>query len=170
MEDERQCVSTAYALLARQMRTKQNLKSKLMEKGYPVDTVAKVMSALEEARLVDDVIFAENYILAHRAQHGEFRMRRTLSQKGVSDEDFNTALHRVEAEEEPFEKNHAIDLLVRKKCDQIGIDFTKFEADFAYRQKIAAKLMRFLAGRGFGADEIRKSLSRVLAQDTFYES
>jgi regulatory protein len=56
------CHERALGLLAVRMRSRHELRDRLLRAGFPPDEVAAVVERLEEVGLVDDVRFAEEYV------------------------------------------------------------------------------------------------------------
>ncbi|MDK2867091.1 MAG: regulatory protein [Clostridiales bacterium] len=158
------CINDAYGILARQDRTIAEMQEKLTVKNHEADVIAMTIERLIEQALLDDAAYAVQYVRSHRNRHGDYRMRQKLLQKGISERDYQQA-KAILSEEDDFETAAVIDTLIRKKCEQIALDRKRYESDYAYRQKSAAKLMRFLAGRGFELGAVRDGLRRVLASD-----
>ncbi|MBS7525521.1 regulatory protein RecX [Fusibacter paucivorans] len=158
------CMNDAYGILTRQDRTIAVMREKLAGKNHEDDIIAATLERLIEQKLLDDVAYAVQYMRSHRYRHGDYRMRQMLLQKGVSDVDYQQA-KAILADEDDFETAAVIDTLIRKKCEQIALDREQYESDYAYRQKTSAKIMRFLAGRGFDLSAVRDGLRRVLSSD-----
>jgi SOS response regulatory protein OraA/RecX len=163
------CMHDAYSLLARQGRTVAGMREKLLQKNHEASDVAAAIERLLEQGLLNDVAYAAQYIESHRNQHGDYRMRQALQRKGISEADYQQALSELE-DADAFELEAVVDSLIRKKCEQMALNREQFETDYAYRQKSTAKIMRFLAGRGFALDAIHRGLRRVLSADGIDEN
>lgn len=68
-------------------RSVAELIEKLVDDGYPRETIDEVIARFGELSLLDDQRFATGWIRARRASgYGDDRIRRELRQKGVSDQ------------------------------------------------------------------------------------
>jgi len=159
--EKERCINAAYAILARQPRTEKEMRDKLEKKEYSQEVIAEVIAALLEAALIDDVTYAVRYIINNQKRHGAYRLKQTLQRKGVCEADMVIAFEMAREEEAISEVSVACDLL-RKKIAPMAIDKALYHEDYMYRQKTKAKLMRFLAGRGFSSEITNQSLKRVL--------
>jgi len=166
--EKERCLNAAYAILARQPRTEKEMREKLEKKEYAKDVINDVLKGLLEVGLVDDVAYATRYIVNNQKRHGLYRLKQTLQRKGVCEQDMVLAFKEADEEEAISEIDVACDLL-RKKIAPMAIDKTLYHEDYMYRQKTKAKLMRFLAGRGFSADITSQSLKRILDSEFFQE-
>ncbi len=133
----------AIKLLARREHTRAELARKLAPHGNPneIDTVLNELSA---SGLQSDARFAESYVRSQTARLGAARLRQTLRQKGVA-----TELIQEHVVDLPDEIDRARTLWTQK--------FTSPPAD----SREWAKQARFLLGRGFAVDVIRKLLKET---------
>ena len=73
--------------LARRDLASEDLRRKLLEKGYDSGVVAPLIDALRAEKLVDDGRFVENFVAYHAARgEGPVRVRVRLRQKGLQGE------------------------------------------------------------------------------------
>jgi len=140
--------SRAVKLLARREHTRAELAGKLARHGAPED-VEQVVADLERDGLQSDARAAESYLRSHGARLGAARLRQTLRRKGVSSELIDAGL---EAGELDAEATRARAVWVRK--------FGTPPDD----AREWARQARFLQGRGFGSEVIRRLL-RGLAEE-----
>ncbi len=133
--------SAALRLLARREHTRAELIRKLSARALP-EEILTVLDQLEQAGLLCDARFTEAYIHAHVARHGNTRLRHDLRRRGVDEGIIDAALT-VEGDSE---LERARTLWQRK-----------FAAPPANRNDYARQA-RFLQGRGFAIDVIRKLL------------
>jgi len=131
----------AIRLLARREHTRAELARKLAPHGTP-DEIATVLTELEASHLQSDARFAEAYVRGHAQRLGAARLRQTLRTKGVASELIDAQLS---ADTLPDELERARALWNRK--------FTA-PAD----GKEWARQARFLQGRGFSVEVIRRLL------------
>lgn len=129
--------------LARRDLPGEELRRKLLEKGYDKSVVAPLLEALRSERLLDDRRYVENFVAYHAARgEGPVKVRQGLRDKGLHGELVEDCLktygdwlkHLKEAQRKKF-----------------GAEPAK---DFAARQR----QMRFLGYRGFTSAQIRSAL------------
>lgn len=138
--------ATAYAvrLLSRREYARAELAGRLSRKGYGRDTCEDVLSRLEELGYLDEERFVEHFIRSRVDRgSGPMKIRAELQQRGVDGP------------------------LIDRGLDQADCDFTRLAA--AVRQRRfgedrpadlheKARQARFLAQRGFTADDVRTAL------------
>jgi len=85
----------ALATLGYRERSVAELRSKILDDGYPTGVVDDVVASLESAGIVDDARFTEMYVrsLAVGKRLGRHRIERELEQKGIAPEVAAVALH-----------------------------------------------------------------------------
>lgn len=97
-EDQRSEVSAAasraYAILAQRDHSREELRTKLLDRDHPAPVVDELLDKLEDARLLDDRRFAQSFVRSQREGRGASRsaIRRSLRQRGVTDDDAAEAL------------------------------------------------------------------------------
>ncbi|WP_131112329.1 recombination regulator RecX [Sulfuricystis thermophila] len=133
----------AVRLLARREHTRAELLHKLAAHGTP-DEIEMVLNQLAAAGLQSDVRFTESYLRAKANRQGPTRLRQTLRTKGVDE-----ALIEAQMANLPDELERARDVWAKK-----------FPSPPANLQEWV-KQARFLQGRGFSADVIRKLLKEI---------
>jgi regulatory protein len=135
----------AVRLLARREHTRAELLRKLAPHGTP-EEIEIVLTELAANGLQSDARFAESYIRSQAARLGSARLRQSLRTKGVSAELINSQLAGADL---PDEMARAQALWTRK--------YSAPPTD-AHEW---AKQARFLQGRGFSAEVIRKLLKSI---------
>jgi regulatory protein len=129
--------------LARRDLPGEELRRKLLEKGYDSCVVTPLLEALRAERLLDDRRYVENFVAYHAARgQGPVKVRQGLRDKGLRGELVEDCLgsygdwlkHLKEARRKKFGANPT--------------------DDFAARQR----QMRFLGYRGFTSAQIRTAL------------
>ena len=128
-------------MLARREHSRAELARKLAGGGTP-EEIAAVLDQLEAAGLLSDARFAEALIFSRSARFGAGRLRHDLKAKGIGDE----LIAQVLPDDAENEVARAREIRQRKfgaaPTDRAGY----------------ARQARFLQGRGFAADIIRKAL------------
>ncbi|MDX9993938.1 MAG: recombination regulator RecX [Rhodocyclaceae bacterium] len=133
----------AVRLLARREHTRAELARKLAPHGTPED-IDTVLNTLAATGLQSDARFAESYVRSQAGRLGAARLRQALRTKGVAGE-----LIDAQVTELPDETERARAVWQRK--------FPAPPAD----AREWAKQARFLQGRGFSVEVIRRLLKEV---------
>lgn len=137
----------AVRLLARREHTRAELARKLAAHGTP-EEIDTVLNELAASGLQSDARFAESYLRGQATKLGVARLRQTLRTKGVSAE--------IIADHVANLSNEFPDELARARA----LWQKKFSAPPADRNEWV-KQARFLQGRGFAVEIIRKLLKEV---------
>ncbi len=135
----------AIGLLARREHTRAELARKLASQGTP-EEIDTVLTELAYTGLQSDARFAESYVRSHAARLGAARLRQTLRTKGVAAE-----LIDAQVADLPDESERVRAVWARK--------FSAPPADM----REWARQARFLQGRGFSVEAIRKLLKNIAA-------
>jgi regulatory protein len=131
-------------LLARREHSTEELRRKLLGKGYPSETIEPVIQKLAGKRLVSDERFTANFIHHHAKRgQGPVRIRAALRQQGVADSQVDEAL-----------QSAAIDWVQLAR----EVRRRKFGAAAPRSLGERAKQARFLQYRGFDAEQLRAAL------------
>lgn len=130
-------------LLSRQEYTAAALKKKLLTKEFPVEEVDAAIAFAQEHRFQSDERYAETRAISRSSQHGNWRLKQTLMQKGISEELAAAQMEHLAPEEE-----RVIGILGR---------FTGKPLTPELRQKI----YRFLAQRGFSSKPIKAAFRHL---------
>lgn len=143
-EDAKTVEVAAVRLLARREHTCEELRRKLLDKGYAPEFVEPVVEKLAGKRLVSDDRYVASFVHAHtRRGQGPARIRAELRQRGID-------ATRVEEE---FERA-AVDWVALA----VQVRRRKFGAAAPKSLTERAKQSRFLQYRGFESDQIRAAL------------
>jgi len=135
----------AISLLARREHTRVELARKLSPHGT-AEEIDTVLNELARTGLQSDARFAESYVRSQAARLGAARLRQSLRTKGVDTELIESGLVDL-----PDEGERARAVWTRKFAAPPG-DAREW-----------AKQARFLQGRGFSSDIIRKLLKEIEA-------
>ena len=129
--------------LARRDHASEDLRRKLLEKGYDAGVVAPLLDALRAEKLLDDRRFTENFVAYHAARgQGPMRVRAELRRHGLEGSPVEECL-------ESFPD--WIVQLRRVRQKKFG---AKLPDNYADKQHQA----RFLGYRGFTSAQIRTAL------------
>jgi regulatory protein len=141
--DARAARVAALDALARRDHSSEDLRRKLLEKGYDVAVVAPLLDALRAEKLLDDRRYTENFVAHHAARgQGPLRVRADLRRLG---------LEGVPVEECLDAFPDWIVHLRRTRQKKFGATLPSTYAD---KQRQA----RFLGYRGFTSAQIRTAL------------
>lgn len=141
------CYKSALRLLKYRPRSKAELKSRLLIKGFPLEVIEEVLTKLGEEGLIDDLIFA----LFWRESREKFNPRsrwlveKEIKEKGVEPEIVEKATQGWDEEECAYRAG------LKKVRILKGKDYETF------RKKLAG----FLRRRGFSWEIIRRTIQRL---------
>lgn len=143
-----QAQRAAVALLARREHSAEELRGKLIAKGYPAELVSNALEQLGAQGLLSDARFAEVFARARANKgYGTARIAQELRQRGVLDEQIAPALS------EAKETWRAQITHVRRK--RFGEALPQSNTD-------RAKQARFLLQRGFTSEQVRATLRGIV--------
>jgi regulatory protein len=139
--DAKAVEAAAVRLLARREHSVEELRRKLLAKGYPPDIVEPVIQKLAGKRLVSDERFIATFVHHHAKRgQGPVRIRAELRQQGIPDAQVEEALRAAEVDWVQLARE------VRRR---------KFGATPPRSLGERAKQARFLQYRGFDAEQLR---------------
>jgi regulatory protein len=129
--------------LARRDHATEDLRRKLLEKGYDAGVVAPLLDALRAEKLLDDRRFTENFVAYHAARgQGPMRVRAELRRHGMEGSLVEECL---------IAFSDWIVHLRKARQKKFG---AKLPSNYADKQRQA----RFLGYRGFTSAQIRTAL------------
>jgi regulatory protein len=133
--------ATAMNLLARREHSTQELRDKLLARGFEDDEIAPALQTLSREDLLSDERFTESFVHS-RVQRGSgpVKIRAELRQRGVTDEIIANWLD----ERDPAWLERAEVVRCKKFGSTLPLD---------YKEK--ARQARFLQYRGFSAEQTR---------------
>jgi regulatory protein len=138
-------------LLARREHSAQELRGKLLAKGYPAELVGSALEQLVTQGLLSDARFAEVFARSRANKgYGTARIAQELRQRGVADEQIAPVLT------EAKETWRAQIAQVRRK--RFGEALPQNNAD-------RAKQARFLLQRGFTSEQVRAVLRGLTEEE-----
>ncbi|MBT2761106.1 RecX family transcriptional regulator [Paenibacillus sp. ISL-20] len=152
--DERQrAYVEALNHLARKPRTAKEITQRLQQKGFEPSSVETTLERLEKDKLIDDALYAKMWTEQRMTSHkkGRLWVKQELRQKGIGTELISEALGEISADAE-LESGLAVG---RKKWQQTHGEMLD------RKRKTGAYLMR----RGFGGDQVRQVLKRLVDED-----
>lgn len=126
--------------------TKQQLIKYLEKKEYDHNEINEVVTELEEYNFINDENFCRLYFeRGFEKGHGVNRIKRELSQKGVSSHIIEEVYNELEDIPDPLEIALEIG---RGIVSRIDLD----ELDYDEKRKLQAKIGRRIISRGFSSD------------------
>lgn len=151
MEDAlKQAKLKALSLLNYMDRTEEGLRQKLKEKSYSEEVIEQTLDYVKSFGYINDISYAERYILNKQNSKSRQEIYMSLSQKGVCREDIESAM------ENCYETESEIDA-IRRLCEKKH--FSAEGSSDAEKQKMYAYLVR----KGFRSEEVRKILTNNAA-------
>ncbi|MEC9291396.1 MAG: regulatory protein RecX [Pseudomonadota bacterium] len=159
---KRTCTEAAIDILARRNVSESMMVEKLTAKKYDEKEIAATIARLYEMEYLDDEKYLKGRIEYRRnvSGWGWMRIAQELKQQGLPRELIEQASYDLE-EEEQSEDDRAFELLERwmsRKTDGTLPD------EYAEKQKIKDKGLRFLIGRGFSFEYAKKAWERYEEQ------
>jgi regulatory protein len=145
-------------------RTRSELAEALASKGVPDKAAASVLARLSDVGLIDDTSFAETFVHSRQQERGLARreIARQLRAKGVDDDIIQSAVYRIDADQE---KAAAIRLAERRARSMAHLDaVTKARrlagmlARKGYSPGLTYSVVRSVLGDSEDADSIRANL------------
>jgi regulatory protein len=140
----------AVALLARREHSRAELARKLAAHGSP-EEIDSVLNSLQDAKLLSDARFAAMFVKSRGERFGAARLRQELRLRGVESE---LVEQELAVEDLPTEIERA-QAVWQKRFGAAPGDTKEW-----------AKQARFLQGRGFGSDVIKRILKDADEKDT----
>ena len=140
-------------ILDRSAKTEQEIKKKLLLKGYLPEAAQAVCDKLREAKLLDDKYIAERIVSAMSAAgKGKYAMAVKLRARGIGREE---SLDLLEGLDEESQKEAALSSARKLQ--------TKYVSDDPRRDR--QKLSQALIRRGFSWDDVQYALERIGLDD-----
>ncbi len=138
------CIKRAMNLLQKKSYAEGELRTRLLDGGYPEEITDKAVEYVRSFGYIDDVRYAADYIRYHSSQgRGKNRIRLELRGKGISDESFDKAWNEMEDVGLVADSDAQIEKLLEKK------HFSP-EMERSDKERIAAFILR----RGFSSEDI----------------
>ena len=145
---ERQtCLASAQRFLSNRPHSEQELRQKLLRRGFKEDDISGILTKLKQAGLVNDALFAAFWAENREAfkPRGKRLTAGELRQKGVAPEVISRVV-------EPMDESEGAYRAARLKAAHLAS---------AERDTFRRKLGDYLLRRGFGYDIIRQTVDRL---------
>lgn len=134
--------SRALHLLLSMSRTKEQVRSKLSEGGYPPEVIEQVLDYVKAYHYIDDERYTSDYLRTRGTHKSVRQLKAELYRKGISDKIISKTL-----EEQPVDEREAIYRWMEKK---------QFDMEHASREE-KNRMYQFLARRGFSYQDIQSA-------------
>lgn len=148
--DRQNAKSYLYNMIARKGRTTKEARDRLYEKGFHKDAVEYAIGVVSSYGYLNDEEYAKNYVSSAIRNKGEYRVKRELQLKGISDENMVDALDLMDSDSE-YESAY---MLAKKYLKSKDIS----------DEKVKEKLFRYLVSRGYGYDLVKKVMRTLGAE------
>jgi len=160
-KNKKTAAEAAYSYLAGRMRTAEEVRSFLKDKGYAEDEITETVNELIGLRYLDDYLFALRYYEYNREKkRGVLRAERELLGRGIDKETARNAKEDFLYEQKVDEYEDAL-AIARKEVyvpsDIDGEPPVKKEVD----DKLAAKIARRLESKGYAKGDIFRVLDSI---------
>ena len=139
----------AMNLLKARDYTESRLRQKLIEGGYPEETVEEAVAYVASYGYVDDARYARSYIRSRMSTASRRRIETDLLQRGIDAETINTAFEELYADELLAGEDPELSQ-IRRQIEKKHID--PETATWEEKQKFLASMAR----RGFSPDKVRR--------------
>ena len=127
--------------LSRSPKTEKMARQKLHEKGFRKKAIDYAISFALEYGFINDEKYANEYSSASTSNKGEYRIRFEMMQKGLSEEEIENALKKIDEQE-------YIDA-----AERLAIKYMKGKE---VNKKNYERLCRYLISRGYSFDLVKK--------------
>lgn len=144
--DKANCKTYVMTMIARKARTEREVRLKLKEKGFMKASIENAVKIAKQYGYISDADYAVNYVEAGAHRKGAYRLRRELKAKGVADEEIESAVSSIDAEDEANTATTLAERYMRGKTMD---------------EKTKEKLFRYLCSRGFGYDAVKTAMHKV---------
>ena len=148
------CKNYAFNLTGRFSKTKKQLEDKLISRGHNAKNIKKVLDLLQEYSLVNDEIYAKNYIISKLSKEGKEKISFELSLKGIPKDIIENKFMELKEEDEEIFHNSLMSAAKKK--------YTELVLRENDNRKIKEKLYSYLARKGFKWDEIKSCVNNIL--------
>lgn len=130
--------------ISKGLKTEKEIKTNLKNKGFIDSAISYAINMLKEYKYVDDEKYANLYIETYKNSKGKLLLKQKLMEKGVKLNIIENALLNMENNDENV-------ILLAKK----------YMNNKTYDEKNKLKLYRFLQGKGFTFEEIKKAVNNI---------
>lgn len=144
----KRCMERALYMLQASDKSKEDIRNKLLQGGYPEKIVSNIMERLEEYGYIDDYRYSSNYIRYNIKSKSRSRILFDLSSKGIKKEVVENAFDSISEE---YDIDNLQKEIIKKEFDKKRFDFTVNDKNLL--NKVVVSLMR----KGFKYDDIMQA-------------
>lgn len=154
-EELRSAKERAYRLLARREHGTEELRRKLLRKDLDPGVVDEVITQCREKKLLDDYAYASSFSQDkfQLRNWGPHKIKSSLFSKGVPRDIISNVISELKENIDPVQT--CLELAVKRRRH-----FLREPDEFKRKQKI----FRYLAGKGYSSDTIKKAMPKILEQ------
>ncbi|HNW39815.1 MAG TPA: regulatory protein RecX [Candidatus Omnitrophota bacterium] len=133
----------AFLLLKFRLRSENELKSRLKQKGFPEDLAADTVNFLKDKEFIDDRVFAKGWVSSRlKRPLGLRKIKQELAQKGIAKEIIQDALAQASQQ---YSENQIVSQLAKQRFSRLK-DIEPLKAK--------ARVYGYLMRRGFSPDVV----------------
>lgn len=144
------CKKYLFDMIARRSWTVAAARQYLTAKGYSEESVEKALQIAEQEKCLSDEDYAENYVRDRRGITGEYRLRKELKQRGVTDAVISEAIDKQYSASDDYENALA---LARKRMEG--------REKSVRTPKVRERVLRYLIWRGYDYEIARKVVEKI---------
>lgn len=145
------CKENSLRIIERSYKTEKEIKEKLIERGYELEEISKVVEFLKEYNFINDELYTKMYIKDRIKRQGKEKIKYVLLRKGIDGDLIEEEFSLIDDNEE---KIIAIELATKK--------YTKLLKSESDSYKLWNKLYRFLVGKGYDYSMVKEVIQEVL--------
>ena len=142
--------SLSLKALERGLKTEEQIKKKLKDKGYEEEVIEKAIAFLKNYDFLDDNRYAKLYIKDKIKANGESKIRYELIKKGICKNIIDKAFLDIE--------KSTIDEAVRKVALK---KYNSIRKNNIEEKKMKEKLFRYLVGKGYDFSNANKAIKEI---------
>jgi len=137
----------AYSYLEHRGRSVREMRTHLSDKGFDGNDIEEVIKELKVSNYLNDVEYVIAYIdYGLRKKHGMMRIRRELSERGVSSDDIASGI-------DDYEEERGVDLAEEEAAAAMA-EALRITADRPADVRLMGKVGRRLSTLGYGTDTV----------------
>ena len=144
------CKKYLFDMIVRRSWTVAAARQYLTAKGYSKESVEKALQIAEQEKCLSDEDYAENYVRDRRGMTGEYRLRKELKQRGVTDAVISEAIDKQYSASDDYENALA---LARKRMEG--------REKSVRTPKVRERVLRYLIWRGYDYEIARKVVEKI---------
>ena len=144
------CKKYLFDMIVRRSWTVAAARQYLTAKGYSEESVEKALQIAEQEKCLSDEDYAENYVRDRRGMTGEYRLRKELKQRGVTDAVISEAIDKQYSASDDYENALA---LARKRMEG--------REKSVRTPKVRERVLRYLIWRGYDYEIARKVVEKI---------